>query len=363
MTVSRRRALTATAAALAATAALPAVPARAARGGGDTGRRVLFEDDFSHGFATGGPGARWTHIPFGGDVGKDARATTSGRGLRLAARGTHPRTGEPAFTLTLGQHEPGGLPGTLDHIKWLSYPDRRTADGTLGFTAEPGRVLVGEAWLTGRTYGTEGHPFGRAVADARDDVRLAMAALTVEDPETGVVVDFFLTDRTVYAGYERLPNHRDTLGRYAAFTYAVPVAHRSSPAAEHHAVIAYDRSRGVIRWRLDGREVFAVDRIGHLLPSRRHLLLDHGGTQVTVVPRQLTFGLGLFDALDGARPGVPGSGLVRLTTEAGHYFDPVRGEPAPQRFLDDDSRPGNRLWGQGAALDVRRLVVADRRPD
>ncbi|WP_327660080.1 MULTISPECIES: DUF6081 family protein [unclassified Streptomyces] len=360
MSMNRRTALTATAA-LAATA-LSAQSARAgsAKAAASAARRVLFEDDFSGGFATSGPAARWTHIPFGGGVGQDAVATTSRRGLRLAAKGANPRTGEPAFTLTLGQHETSGLPGTLDHIKWLSYPDRRTSEGTLGFSAEPGRLLVGESWMTATAYGTAAHPFGSAVADALDDPRLAMAGLPVEDQETGIAVDFFFTNRSVYAFYERLPNHRDTLGNYAAFTYAVPVARRSSPTAEHHIAIEYDRSRGIIRWRLDGREVFKVDRIGHLLPSRRYLLLDHGGTPASVTPRQLTFGLGMFDALDFARPGVAGSGLVRLTTEEGHYFDPVRGEPAPQSFLDDAARPENRLWGQGAALGVRRFLVSSR---
>ncbi|MFD8373777.1 DUF6081 family protein [Streptomyces sp. NPDC059688] len=359
MSLSRRTALTVTAAALAGTT-LSAGPAAARGTTPSAGRRVLFEDDFSGGFATSGPGARWTGIPFGGGVGEDAVADTSGRGLRLAAKGRNPRTGEPAYTLTLGQHEPSGLPGSLDHVKWLSYPDQHTADGLLGFTAEPGRLLVAEARLSATTYGTAAHPFGSAVADPHDDLRLAMAGLPAEDQETGIAVDFFFTDRTVYAFYERLPNHRDTLGDYAAFTYAVPVARRPSPTAEHHVRIAYDRSRGVIRWYLEGREVFTVDRIGRLLPSRRHLLLDHGGTPATVTPRQFTFGLGLFDALDGARPGVPGSGLVRLTTETGHYYDPVRGEPTAQSFLDDTSRPENRLWGQGAALGVRRFTVFTR---
>nr|BAU98034.1 hypothetical protein [Streptomyces sp. RI-77] len=358
MSISRRTALTATAA-LAATA-LSAQTARAGSDDASTARRVLFEDDFSGGFATSGPGARWTHIPFGGGVGQNAVATTSRRGLRLAATGSNPRTGDPAFTLTLGQHETSGLPGTLDHIKWLSYPDQRTSEGTLGFAAEPGRLLIGESWMTSTTYGTAAHPFGTAVTDALDDPRLAMAGLPVEDPETGIAVDFFFTNKTVYAFYERLPHHRDTLGNYAAFTYAVPVARRSSPTAEHHIRIEYDRSRGVIRWCLDGREVFKVDRIGQLLPSRRYLVLDHGGTPTSVTPRQLTFGLGMFVALDFARPGVAGSGLVRLTDEAGHYFDPVHGEPTPQSFLDADSRPENRLWGQGAALGVRRFLVSSR---
>ncbi|MFD7813864.1 DUF6081 family protein [Streptomyces sp. NPDC059785] len=360
MTISRRTVLTTTAA-LAATAALSVRSSEAAAdepGRPAADRTVLFDDDFSGGFGTSGPDARWTHVPFGGGVGEDGTATTSARGLRLAASGTNPRTGEPAFTLTLGQHEPSGLPGGLDHVKWLSYPNRKTPGGLLGFPAEDGRELVHEARMSGTTYGTAGHPFGAAVTDPHDDPRLAMAGMPMEDQESGIAFDFLFTDKTVYAFYERLPHHRDTLGNYAAFTYAVPVARRHSPDAEHHVKVAYNRSRGLVRWYLDGRQVFAVHRIGHRLSSRRHMLLDHGGTEATVAPRQLTGGIGLFDALDGARSGTAGSGLVRLTAEAGHYFDPVLGEPSPQTFLDDDSRPEHRLWGQGAAVQVRRFTVS-----
>jgi hypothetical protein len=318
---------------------------------------VLWEEDFSKGFLTEGPSARWAFLPFGPGIGRDGLATTTPDGLRLVSGGAHPRTGKPAFTQTVGPHDPGGRPGSLDHVKWLTWANVPASEGGLGFDVAPGEELVCEAWLSGTAYGVAGHPFGSAVADPGGDPRLAVCGMPVQDLLTGAAFSFFLTNRRVYAFYERLPHHREHLGRYGAFLHTVPVATRR-PEDEHHLRVAYDRSRGLARWFLDGVLVLSVDRIGRRLPSRRHLVLDHGGTDVPVAPSQLALGLGIFTILDGAAPGRPGSGLVRLDAARGHYRDPASGDGAPQAFIDDASLADNRLWGQGAALRVRRLRVS-----
>ncbi|MFE3879343.1 DUF6081 family protein [Kitasatospora sp. NPDC059146] len=324
-------------------------------------RRVLWRDNFANGFSTDGPGARWAFLPFGPTIGRDGVATTDRRGLTVVSGATNPGTGEPAFAMTVGPNDPSGFPGSMDHVKWLAYPNHQAASGVLGFDAEPDTELSGEAVLSASSYGMAGHPFGAAVLDPADDLRLAAPAMPVQDLETGVAFDFFLTDRGIYAGYERLPHNRPQLGDYAAFLYAVPVARRC-PSESHLLRISYDRSRGLATWYLDGREVFRVDRIGYRLPAgRRHMLLDHGGTEQLVAPRQLAFGLGMFNILDAARAGRPGSGLVRLTPEADHYLDPAVDTPAPQRFVDDAALPGSRLWGQGTALRVGGFTVSGRR--
>ncbi len=91
------------------------------------------------------------------------------------------------------------------------------------------------------------------------------------------------------------------------------------------------------------------------------MVLDHGGTEVKLEPRQLACGLGMFNILDGALPGRAGSGLVRMSAETGHYFDPTVGEPRAQTFLDDADLPGNRLFGQGSALRVGKFLVTTKR--
>jgi hypothetical protein len=332
-------------------------------------------DDFQSGFSAtvtpGTSGARWFYFSAGPYVGDDGVTTTSDRGLRVVPKGTNPATGRPAFTRTLGQ-EPtnGGLPGGLDHVKWLVYANAIGSAGFPGFDAVPGQDLACETSLSGRTFGTAEHPFGARVRNPNDDLRLSGVAFNAIDFETFLVADFFVTNEQIYALYERLPFGRPssggTLNEYASFTFAVPVAARSA-GDRHHLKIAYDRSRGIVRWLVSGREVMRVDRLGYRI-DRRHMVLDHGGTETRVQPRQLACGMGMFTLLDASRPGQRGldgtaDGLVRLSTAPNFYFNTGLGQPTPQTFADPDSRSTSRLFGQGAELNARRLVVSSRLND
>ncbi len=104
--------------------------------------------------------------------------------------------------------------------------------------------------------------------------------------------------------------------------------------------------------------MWSVDRVGHLPADRSHLILDHGGTQEPVSPRQLSCGIGMFTLLDADGP--DGRGLVKLSDRPGYYVDPDRGAPHRQRFLDEAGSPANRLWGQGVQLQVGRVGVSSR---
>ncbi|MFE9738196.1 DUF6081 family protein [Streptomyces sp. NPDC006477] len=316
-------------------------------------------DDFRDGFDAGRENSRWTFPQAGPFITNDGVTRTSAKGLSLVSGGINPSTGEPAFTLTVPQETPqGGLPGGLDHVKWLAFTNHTSSAGYQGFDAEPGRVLSCETTMSGRTYGTAGHPFGDAVRDSEDDLRLASVGMPVLDPETSMIFDFFVSNKRVYAFYERVTDNRERLGNYAAFTYAIPVADRD-PEDFHRFKISYDRSAGVVRWLLDGEEVLKVDRIGHRLNTRKNLVLDHGGEETEVRPRQLSCGMGLFSILDGARPGARDDrALVRLSPAQNRYFRPAVGAPAPQTFHDDTSAERSRIFGQGASLDMRRMLVS-----
>ena len=353
---AKRRLIGSSLAIAACAAILPAASAGADEARAPAPYRVVW-DDFSAGFTTTGPNAKWSHLTIGPFVADDGRVSTSSRGLRVVAGGVNPRTGQPAFTHTLGQSDPSGLPGGLDHVKWLAYANHQASTGFQGFDAVPGQELSCSATISGRSYGTAAHPFGGQVADHDDDLRLASVGMPVQDPETDVVFDFFVSNERVYVFYERLPHLRTPTDNYAAFLYTIPVARRV-PGQSHHFRIAYDRAAGVARWVLDGREVFRVDKIGLRLPGREHLMLDHGGVEKRVAPRQLSCGMGMFSILDGALPGRSDAGLVRLTPVENHYFNPAVGAPEPQRFVDGASLEQNRLFGQGAGFTMSRLVVS-----
>ncbi|MDI3422617.1 DUF6081 family protein [Streptomyces luteolus] len=323
------------------------------------GEKVVWDADFTSGFTTTGPGARWWYYGQGPYIGDDGHVTTSEKGLRVVAGGVNPATGEPAFVRTLGQDHVNGadLPGEIDHVKFLAYANETAGSGTPGFDAVRGQVLHFDTVLSGRTYGTAAHPFGTAVRDPDSDLRLASVSAPIVDFESFVGIEFFLTNTKVYVVYERLPFGRPQLGDYAAFLYAVPVADRS-PQDVHHCRVSYDRAAGTVRYLLEGEEVFRVDRIGHRLAGREHLILDHGGEDTLAEPRQFAPGVALFTVLDGSLPGRVDSGLVRLTSRQGHYYSPAKGPPTPQTFADHRSEAAARLFGQGAEATVSSCTVS-----
>ena len=337
-------------------AAEPAAESSASAGSPSHDSCQLFCDDFGNGFTTEGPHARWFYYGFGPYVGDDGIVTASRRGLRAVSSGTNPASGKPAFVRSLAQEDDNehGLPGTLDHVKWLAFTNHQASTGFNGFDAVPGEVLTCESWMSGGTYGTAEHPFGDAVTNPDDDMRLASVGMPLLDEETSAIFDFFMSNERVYVVYERLPFSRQQLGNYAAFVYQIPVADRS-PSDRHQFKISYDRSAGVVRWLLDGNEVYQVDRLGYRLDSREHLLVDHGGEETLIEPRQLNCGMGTFTALDYGRPGQ--RALARISSNENYYFSTATGEPDPQTFFDDESLESNRLFGQGAEIWVGRYEV------
>lgn len=322
---------------------------------------VLFYDDFADGFLVDGAEARWAYfaLPDGAGgfafVGDDGVPSTSEQGLNVISAGSNQQTGEPAFTKTVPQEggDPSAVPGGIDHVKWLVYTTAVATSGMPGYDAVVGSELVFRTVVSGQTFGTGGHPFDGAVTDPDDDLRLAGLTFNSYDPETWMVFDFWLTNKRIYAFYERLPFGRAQMGNYAAFSFQIPVGDRN-PDDSHELAIAYDRAAGVVRWLVDGVEAFRVERIGYHI-DRQYMTIDHGGEEGLMEPRQLAGGMGLLNLLDGSLPS--GDALVRLSENEGTYFDPLEGEPSPQVFVDEVSAEGSRLFGQGAELRMNYFTV------
>ncbi|MFJ9903593.1 DUF6081 family protein [Streptomyces sp. NPDC101152] len=315
--------------------------------------RTLFDWHGTAGLGCEGPDADWRLRPVGELLHGDATIRTTGSGL-VVESGAHRAPGAPPeFGHATG---PGGAD---DHLKWCALVERTAASGLPGFDAPESGELTVTAWLAPRVFGAGRHPFGDAVTDSESDARLAAGALIALDPYSGLVFDFFLTNRRIHAVYERLYRPGDDR---AAFSYLIPVADRSPGDGEgdrgHLLEIAFERSAGTVTWRVDGKQVLRVGRLGCRSLGREHLAIDHGGVERPVVPRQLVFGLGLFTLLDAAGP--DGRGLVRLSPDPDHYVDPALDDPVPQRFWDEHGRRRHRLWGQGVRLTARRLTVAVR---
>ena len=277
--------------------------------------------------------------------------TTSNKGLEVVSSGTNQKTGKPAFTKSLAQEEVnGGIPGAVDHVKWLAYMNHQSSKGFPGFDAISGKELSFETGFLAEPM-EHNHIHLEKCKDP-NDMRLASFAFNTMDMETFMVFDFFITNNQIYVFYERLPFGRETLGNYAAFSYKIPVAERE-PDDFHKLKISYDKDKGVVSWFINNSKVFSVDNIGHHIDDK-YLILDHGGEEELVKPDQLVAGLGLFSLLDAAEDG---KGLVRLSSEENFYLDPSASTPTPLSFVDEQSLESNRLFGQGAKLEVKQINV------
>jgi hypothetical protein len=313
------------------------------------GYRVVW-DDFRTPWSTD---TRWLPFVYGAYDADDGCGVSTPAGLQVRACGSNAVTGAPAFRNTLGQS--AGTLAAFDHAKWIVMMNHLSSAGLPGFDAVPGQRLTCEAVVSGEIFGTQAHPFGDAVEDPEADPRLGSVAISAFDAETFVIFNFLLTNRMVYAFYERPAFARAPGADDAAFQFLIPVAERR-PWDRHRLAIAYDRAAGTARWILDGVEVFRVDAIGSRI-DRRYMLLDHGGYDVALSPAQMDCGMAMFDFLDGYGP--TGRGLVQLEANDGDaYDDPRVGPSRGLDFVDPESLLSSRLFGQGAAMTVERFVVS-----
>jgi len=312
---------------------------------------VLFHDDFSSGFDKTGTWllgksktATGAELPEG-----DGVVTVGRKGITVVPTGRNPATGRPAFAATADQQAAGFGGGTGDHLKWVAQPRKSSANG---FPIPDTGAMTCTTRMSVLAEGIERHPFGRAaVADPQSDPRLASATMITVDHATHTVFNFTLTNNEIHAIYERLPVDS---GAYAAFHYSIPVAKRGPDRADELQV-RFDQGGKRVTWLVNGRKVLSTDRIGTLAFDRKYLRTDHGGPQETVVARNVQCGLGIGNLLDGSG-GVKDrykGGLVKLEDTPGFYYSTLLGAPAPQPFLDDESKVSNRLFGQGVTLKVR----------
>lgn len=244
--------------------------------------RVVFADDFSGPLSARSAGALWRLRPVGPFPAGDGILSTGREGLVVVPTGTDPGTGDPAFA-----DSPERL-GDADHLRWALMANRTS---TAGF---PGFDTGDDSWLTVSTelsligYGLQRHPYGEAVRDPGRDLRLGAGMLVCVDLETGIVLDFIVTDRCVLAVYERLALPGTTHG---AFSFAVPVADRE-PEDVHALAIRYEAAAA--HWYVGGVEVLSVDALGLRSLDARFLKRDNGLAEQVATPRQMTCGLSLF---------------------------------------------------------------------
>ncbi len=116
---------------------------------------------------------------------------------------------------------------------------------TLFACREPLDLAGAQVLTLSADVGAESH--GTNVHDIWD----GFVTLNLFDFESGIVLDFLLNGRRVYALYERLfmPGLTD---EDTAFTREANLTVHSRPRQMHRCAFVYDRSRDTAEWRLDG---------------------------------------------------------------------------------------------------------------
>lgn len=117
--------------------------------------------------------------------------------------------------------------------------------------------------------------------------------------------------------------------------------------------VEYDSVRGTLSWFVKKQRVLHVNKIGFLSTDPDIVtLIDVGGEETLVTSFSPNVGFGCFTLLDAVDFWNPTSsvGLVRLNAGDSYYA-------TPRTFYDDVSLDSNRLWQQGAQLDMKSFKV------
>jgi len=240
--------------------------------------------------------------------------------------------------------------------------------------------LVVQFLASARTFKTDDNPFPEALkSDAGDDVRFAAGYFSVFDPfvsdisrplADGLTFSFFLTNDRVYASYQRMAKIDSETGiasSHAAFNFLIPVKVRKF-CDLHEMKVVLNHSNRIVSWRLDGREVFRVNKVGYLL-NREFMLSDLGGTEADAFPETIQYGFGSMTMLDSYPACLRSDqcrsckfpdmrqAFVQTVLNPENYKNPPLNHGRPAVFWDTTGAEKNRLWGQGSTTHIRRLAV------
>lgn len=348
--------------------------------------RTPFQDYFTS-YSVGLPTSFYQYFTYLGNSADDAVATYDGvnRILNLnsgVGGAGFTKTWTPAIPALTGGLDrakyavlksiPVALPTNGDEIVWESCAAMQQQVGTI-----PASMLPG-------------------VVNPTADPRIASSAISCIDLTSWLFFSFYLSNEQVYVGYERLPLGLPPFGGtgdYHAFSHLVPVQKRASDdPSNNFAVyaIAINRKLSMVRWLINGIEVFR--KVGLGMPiDRTYRTADSGGNdQIADIP-SIYVGFGNLTMLDMLNPvkdtslpetlAVTATGVnpatainpLRPLVELGlpaTYIDPIRvhtdtGLPvqvgqAPSGSTDTfdflvtaDATTATRLFGNGSLLRLK----------
>lgn len=316
-------------------------------------KKVLFKDRFCGGFDPTSPLSEYQYASAGPITFDDVSSITSSTGNLIIASVPYTKT----------------YPAYLDHIKALITLKRTfkaPKEGELIVESEIGAQQSFSSGIPPQIQAAPGSLSG--VTNAKVDLRICSASLTLIDNENFMVYDCAFTDNMIYAYYERAPFGRPeyggSLGNYSAFSSAIPIGTRKADDITK-VQIAYNRHKNYVRWILNGVEVLKINRLGYP-PQAQYVGLNLGGIPQIVESKNMTVGFGTFSGMDFYNPLNPGavdnSGLLYLNYPTlNPVVTDVDGNPIPATNLNPVYDPTLTLFGQGISLTMRYLKVCKKK--
>lgn len=336
---------------------------------------ILFEDTFEPGtFDPSNPASNYFFFQVPGVVsGNDGAASIAANTLTIDSNTF-------SFSNSTG----------LDHVKYLTFTKQAFP------TPTQSKFLVVEATMSAQqtNLGTIPAALNAApgstdgIVDPDSDPRPCCGALNFVDFANLLVLDFIITNKMVYALYERLPFNRLEWGgpgpNYSAFTHIIPVFKRSSPTDFHKLQIAYSKKLALANWYVDDKLVFSVPNTGTMIDAKFRILEGNvpesqKAQQPIIRSNSFNAGFGTFSLMDARYPlskdYSPNKGLVDLTLgSASHQILPfvdsndftINGRdilPRRQKFIQSYAEAGNSTnYGQGAVIQVKDFKVFTSNP-
>lgn len=312
------------------------------------GINILIDDNFSTFSVSETPGAaEFTYYKAGSFVANDGSVFSGSNGTTI---------GSVPYTLSTTN-------GT-DHAKFLAYSSKSYDLPTNG-------ELISEVVMSGRVTGVECNPFPvQLVPNPQSDYRLACFGQANINFAHLVTSDLIMTNDVIYALYEILPEYKPSFGGpgpdYASFSSQIPVGCRKDLDENGYVTlsIAYNRSQGIIRYLVNGEERYRTPRVG-FYPDPQYITNNFGGPQVAIDLDNINLGFGTFTLLDYTLPSnncCDRSALIALF-DPKLYHNPCDVPCLPQYsnqslyIYDPSANINNRLFGQGAYMNLKRRVV------
>jgi hypothetical protein len=293
------------------------------------------------------------------------------------------------FTKVFSASVPVPLPidGTTNRLQYFVFANDSFAvpdDGT--------DVVVELEVLAQCFYGTIPSTIRSGITNTSMDGRISSFLFSVQDgAETFVAFDFIITNESIYAVHERLPNGKPSFGGsqpdYESFISMTEISKRNQNDFAKLA-IALNRRDKIVRYFVNDVEKYKVS--DYWLPSTRtYRTNDTTGPALEADIQNVSFAFGNINALDNSNPVDDSSLAMAYTSEASlnpimplvqyiedaGYIDPKRVErltgnsiavgsvpyPGGQAYeflVPSEVGTANRLFGNGVVSKINYIKVS-----